>query len=119
MRANFPTVAPVLAKRSSAAPVSLGTKRLGFAGCAVQAAKSAKNSLRPRNIGVREIAAFEEEPRAVRLGAGVGQAVAEIQAGPVLAAFAVALECGDRDMGDLLGDGHDVNGALPQQRGDL
>ena len=34
----------------------------------------------------------------MNLGAGVGQAVAEIQARPVLAAFAVALESGDGDM---------------------
>ena len=30
------------------------------------------------DIGVREVAALEEEPRAVRLGAGVGQAIGDV-----------------------------------------
>jgi hypothetical protein len=51
---------------------------------------------------VREIVALEQKPGAVRFGAGVGQAIAEIQAGAVFAALAVALERGDRAVGDVL-----------------
>ena len=50
------------------------------------------------DVGVGEIAAFEQEPRAVKLGAGVGQAIAEIEPRPAFAAFAVALD-GQGDMG--------------------
>lgn len=64
-----------------------------------------------------EILALEQELRPVRLGASVGQAVAEIQAGAVLAALAVALEGGDGAVGDGLGDRHHVDGAFAQQRG--
>jgi hypothetical protein len=46
---------------------------------------------RPGDIGAGEIAAFEQEPRAMNLGAGVGQAIAEIQQ-RLAATFAVALE---------------------------
>jgi hypothetical protein len=46
--------------------------------------------LRPRNIRVRKILALEQKLGAVRFGTGVGQAIAEIQAGAVFAAFAVA-----------------------------
>jgi len=70
-----------------------------------------------RNIGMDEVIALEQEPRAVRLGASVGKAIAEIQARPVLAAFAVALERGDRDMRDIFGNRHHLNGAFPEQRG--
>jgi len=52
--------------------------------------------LRPRHIRVREIPALEQQLGAVRFGAGVGQAIAEIQAGAVFAALAVALERDDR-----------------------
>src|ERR1700680_3002571 len=48
--------------------------------------------LRPRNIRMRKILALEQKLGAVRFGAGVGQAIAEIQAGAVFAALAVAFE---------------------------
>jgi hypothetical protein len=51
---------------------------------------------------MREIVTLEQELRPVRLGAGVGQAIAEIQAGAVFAAFAVALEGGDGAVGDVV-----------------
>jgi len=61
-------------------------------------------SLRPRHIRMRKIVALEQKLGPVRFGAGVGQAVAEIQAGAVFAALAVALEGGDGVVGDgLLG----------------
>jgi hypothetical protein len=44
------------------------------------------------DIGVAEIATFEQQARAMYLGAGAGKTIAEIQTGPALAAFAVALE---------------------------
>jgi hypothetical protein len=58
--------------------------------------------LRPRNIRVHKILALEQQLGAVRFGAGVGQAIAEIQAGVVFAAFTVALEGGDGAVGDVL-----------------
>jgi hypothetical protein len=58
------------------------------------------------DVGVGEIAAFEQKPRAMHFGAGVRQAIAEIEPGPVFAAVAVALEGNDRGMGRLLGNGH-------------
>ena len=54
----------------------------------------------------------------MNLGAGVGQAIAELQARPALAAFAVALEGRDGDMGNVFGNRHDVDGAIPKQGGD-
>ena len=62
--------------------------------------------LRPRHIGVRKIVALEQKLRAVRFGAGAGQAIAEIQAGAVFAVFAVAFERGDGAVGDVLADRH-------------
>jgi hypothetical protein len=52
---------------------------------------------------VREIVTLEQKLRPVRLGAGVGQAIAEIQAGAVFAALAVALEGGDGAVGNVIG----------------
>lgn len=72
---------------------------------------------RQRHIRVHKILALEQQLRPVRFGAGVGQAIAEIQAGAVFAAFAVALERGDGAVGDGLGDRHHLHRAFSQQRG--
>jgi hypothetical protein len=53
--------------------VAVGDADLGF--------HFAQSRLRPRNIGVYEVVALEQKLGAVRFGAGVGQAIAEIQAG--------------------------------------
>lgn len=42
-------------------------------------------TLRPRHIRVRKVLALEEKLGAVRFGAGVGQTIAEIQAGEAFA----------------------------------
>lgn len=61
------------------------------------------------DIGVGKIIALEQKAGAVRLGAGIGQAIAEIQAGlavSLAAPLAETLERGDRDVRDLFGDRH-------------
>jgi hypothetical protein len=58
--------------------------------------------VRPRHVRVREVVALEQKLGVVCFGAGVGQAIAEIQASAVLAALAVALERGDGAVGDVL-----------------
>jgi hypothetical protein len=65
--------------------------------CAIVAGVAPRRrASRPRHIRVREIVALEQKLGAVRFGAGAAQAIAEIQAGAVFAALAVALERGDR-----------------------
>lgn len=63
---------------------------------------SAQSRLRPLHIRVRKILALEQKLGAVGFGAGVGEAIAEIQAGAMLAAFAAALERGDGAVSDRL-----------------
>src|SRR5665213_4177449 len=68
----------------------------------------------PHNIRGGEILALEQQPRAVRLGASIRQAIAKIEPG-FGAPLAVALEGRHGDVRHVLGDRHDGSRAISEQ----
>ena len=59
-----------------------------------------------------------QQPGVMRLGAAIGQTVAEIQISAGAAAAAMRVEGGDRGVADVFGNRNDPDLSLAQQAGD-